>query len=120
MPTSTPVCPESLKIARRLIGAARGVEFEQRSSGREPLFLPIQLSSTEPLDPQLEAYTRDVSEDGIGLLTNRPLDGMTVTVTMEVSGRRRTDTLQFRVHVNWSMPSGDGWYISGGAFLPMS
>lgn len=61
-------------------------------------------------------FTRDMSDQGIGLLHDVPVkQGLTHVGVSALNG----EELQMRVDIKWCRHCGDGWYISGGQFVPL-
>jgi len=80
-----------------------------RANPRFPLFQPVTLHRGVQL---LSAFSRDVSETGMGLLHDMPIGGE-YKISIE-----DTDGCCFEMSgiVLWCRPCGQGWYISGVRF----
>ena len=60
----------------------------------------------------LSAFSRDVSEGGIGLLHDMPIGGEYTITVQDAAGHEYDLTGE----VLWCRPCGQGWYISGVRF----
>ena len=59
---------------------------------------------------------RDISPSGIGLLHRTPLDAGEVGVKIPAATGGWRDIL---IHIRWRRANEDGWYLSGGTFVPL-
>lgn len=99
----------------RLLSAAREEQpLERRGEPRSPFFRPISVLLDGPQRRQYSAFSREISQSGIGLLHNMPLDAseMTLAILGPVG-----EVCRFRAQVVWCRPCGEGWYLSGARFL---
>ncbi len=88
---------------------------QRRSVQRKPFVRPVSIRSGPQLDIQKQAFSKDLSNMGIGLICDREWDVGTVA-TLEIhsiSGR----PVRVRSDVRWSDPFGRGWYLIGWRFL---
>jgi hypothetical protein len=87
---------------------------ECREAVRYSFFRPVTISIAAN---SFTAFSREVSEVGIGLMHNMRLSPGEVEVSIPTdqgySVRIRTDVL-------WCSPIGDGWFISGGKFISIT
>lgn len=88
---------------------------ERRSSERYPFFRPVTIAPESEKGRTYSAFSRDLSTSGIGLLHNMPLDIDEATLTI---GGGLSGPVKLRAKIQWCQPTGEGWYISGGEFLP--
>jgi hypothetical protein len=67
-------------------------------------------------DTRYPGMSREISQSGIGLLhpEKLPLEEVEVCIRSE-----DTDT-SVRARIQWCKPLGEGWYISGGAFVDLA
>jgi hypothetical protein len=101
------------KTVQLLLQDALQANEERRENGRTPFFHPviIEFGTGEPC--RQSAFTRDISETGIGLLHWTPIEPQPIVITT----RLRTDKIVgFNVDLSWCISCGEGWYISGGHF----
>ena len=84
---------------------------EVRSQERYAFFRPVTVHVGKQ---QISAFSREVSETGIGLLHSSalPLEEVEVTIPTEQGYSVRIRTRMF-----WCEPCGEGWHISGGQFV---
>ncbi|MCE9527007.1 MAG: PilZ domain-containing protein [Planctomycetales bacterium] len=82
---------------------------DSRTEPRVPLFQPVMLRRGTHY---LSAFSRDISEAGIGLLHDMPIGGE-YTITVQDTAGRQYDLTGA---VLWCRPCGQGWYISGMRF----
>ena len=88
------------------------VDVQERAQGPEryPLFRPLWLNMH---GRQYPAFSREVSEIGIGLLHDFELMAQEVQISSRCKGNR---VFQARTRITWCRSLGQGWYISGGRF----
>ena len=82
---------------------------DDRAEPRFPLFQPVTLRRGSQL---LSAFSRDISDTGIGLLHDMPIGGEYTISVHDISGCE----YELTGHVLWCRPCGQGWYISGVQF----
>ncbi len=89
-------------------------ETDRRLNHRFPFFKPltIAIGSGEHKET-FSAFSKDISESGIGLLHNRPLELQNVILTIPNKSNSSFDIPTKIVHCR---PCGGGWYWSGGIF----
>ena len=63
---------------------------------------------------RLTAFSREVSETGIGLLHNAELAPGEVEIAILTE---QAFAVHIRTQILWCTPCGQGWYISGGEFV---
>ncbi|MFN0019060.1 MAG: PilZ domain-containing protein [Pirellulaceae bacterium] len=97
------------RIERLLEMAKDQVAQDSRTEPRIPLFQPVMLHRGTQF---LSAFSRDVSEAGIGLLHDMPIGGEYTITVQDATGREYDLTGA----VLWCRPCGQGWYISGVRF----
>ena len=88
---------------------------ERRSVQRKPFVRPVAVRSGPELLVQAKAFSRDLSNIGIGLICDREWDIGTVA-TLEIhsiSGH----PVRIRCDLRWSESFGRGWYSTGWRFL---
>ena len=87
---------------------------EQRAFNRQPFFRPVTLTAVEGEWQQCSAFSRDISPQGIGLLSNVPVERRECILTIP---RKSGAPVHLRAEMLWCAHCGDGWYVSGGRFL---
>ena len=81
-----------------------------RSEQRYPFFQSVILNRGRQ---SLSAFSRDISEKGMGLLHDMPLAGNYTVIVIDETGRQH----HLSAEVIWCRPCGQGWYLSGVQFL---
>jgi hypothetical protein len=105
-------CPPSKVIAELVIEAREADQEERRQAVRYPFFRPVTIRTD--MFRKHSAFTREISADGIGLLHRVEFRPGKVDVLISTAGGA---TARLRVHILWSKPCGEGWFISGGRFI---
>ena len=89
-------------------------QMDRRGAARYPFFRPATLhSEATDLGPH-QAFTRELSKTGVGLLHNVPLEPGPLTVTIHFAPGK---SCTFPTEILWRRPCGGGWYLSGGKFV---
>lgn len=101
------------KALGSLLDDADLIEADRRVHGRVPFYQPARLELADASNSSHPVFTRDVSRDGIGLLHNEPIEPQIVTLSVTCS---TGDVASFKLHLDWCLSCGEGWYISGGGF----
>ncbi len=96
-----------------LLSEARDQGIDRRKLQREPYLKKVLIQPDS--GPGVTGFTRDISDEGVGLLHSFPLKPKD-TVIVSIAG---PDQIPFRLQVEttWCSPLGDGWYASGGQFM---
>jgi hypothetical protein len=63
------------------------------------------------------AFSRDISDSGIGLLHNFELKPGEVEISIP---SKNGWTVRVRTQIIWSSMCGEGWYVSGGHFIGLT
>lgn len=106
--------PEILQTLNDLLRTAQTNDLDnRRSANRFPFYQPVSVSPG--LDGKLlfSAFSRDISETGIGLLHHMPLEGGNVRLKIE----RPNGNCIVPAKIVWCRPAGAGWYMSGAVFI---
>ena len=85
----------------------------RRFSRRYPFFQPVAVTTADDSLHEFSAFSRDISETGVGLLHIMPLALGRVQLKIETADGLRT----FPAKIAWCRPAGDGWYMSGAEFI---
>lgn len=110
MKTSFPHKTVSRPSIDRLIDHAQvQAAQDDRQGQRFPLFQPVMLRRGARL---MSAFSRDISENGIGLLHDMPIGGEYTISIHDPAGCK----YELTGVVLWCHPCGQGWYISGMQF----
>jgi hypothetical protein len=99
------------KTIRDLVATARNhSKNEARGEVRYPLFRPV---SIELNNRRYSAFTREITNTGIGLLHNFevPLG------ELDISFSKDLEHFSVPIRIVWCRSCGQGWYVSGGEFL---
>jgi hypothetical protein len=83
--------------------------LDKRTEQRYPFFQPVTLRRGLQ---SLSAFSRDISESGMGLLHDMPIGGEYTVVVHDPDGCAYDITGV----VMWCRPCGQGWYLSGVRF----
>lgn len=81
--------------------------------GGFPFFRPIAIHIDEK---QFSAFSRDLGENGIGLVHSFDLPCDEVAITI----REGEESIRVRTKIVWCEPCGEGWYLSGGEFIGLA
>jgi hypothetical protein len=84
-----------------------------RAAERLELAVPAQIRTKR--GNTIEAITREISRNGIGLLHRGAINMEEVFVKMASETRE----FYYRVQIEWCMPCDNGMFLSGGRFLPV-
>jgi PilZ domain len=102
-------------IYQLIVEAKAALKTDRRAEVRYAFFRPV---SIEMDDGHLySAFTREISETGIGLIHNMDLQEGEVEIAI------RSDcgySIRVRTQIVWSQSCGEGWYISGGRFVDIA
>lgn len=90
---------------------------ENRSAHREHLVLPLTVKLRDP-DQELSAFSRNISQAGIGLITQDEVreDANAFLVIERLDGRESRVLARCR----WCKSYGKSWYLSGWQFMSLS
>jgi len=91
----------------------RDVGPNVRAAERLELSVPAEIRTKR--GNTIEAITREISRNGIGLLHRGAINMEEVYVKMA----SETRDFYYRVQIEWCMPSDNGMFLSGGRFLPV-
>jgi hypothetical protein len=91
-------------------------EADQRVSQRHPFFRPVTITIGGNGGTKFPAFSRDISPAGIGLLHSMPLDPGRLTLSIPWTAGHPLDV---RTDLRWCAPAAEGWYLSGGRFVPL-
>ena len=100
-------------IDRLLLEAQRAKYTERRTEPRHPLVRPVQIFVGN--DPGVLAFCKDMSKQGVGIITNLELKVGTVAV-LTIHSTSGTP-VHLKCEVRWSDPFGKGWFLTGWKFL---
>jgi hypothetical protein len=122
MTTATPAqgagpqaAPDPLReqIQELMAQARADDQMDRRGAARYPFFRPASLANDrEDLGPH-QAFTRELSTTGIGLLHNVPISIGPLKVAIRYGDGQ---VAALPAEILWCRPCGDGWYVSGGRF----
>ena len=88
---------------------------DRRKEARRPFSRPIRVASGPNRREFFNAFSRDISTNGIGVVSQMELRPQTVGwLTINLLNRK---ALTLRARVLWCEPFGDGWYLTGWEFL---
>jgi hypothetical protein len=98
---------------RRVLDQVKTYHDERRSEERETFFHPVILSLDDDEQLLVPAFVRDISNSGIGLVHETPLEPGQITVNMQTT---TGESVRVAVNILWCREMQKYWYISGGTF----
>lgn len=102
----------SLDDLRRILESIDASDDEnQRTAERLELSVPAEITTSR--GNTVSAMTREISRTGIGLLHRGSLEPGEVAIRMASDSRE----FEYRVLIEWCVPSEDAMFLSGGRFL---
>jgi hypothetical protein len=88
---------------------------ERRSVDRKPFVRPVSIAVGKNRDTVHEAFSRDISAIGIGLMSQVPFErGSLAVLSIHCPTRRSTRLI---AETRWCQPYGQGWFLSGWSFI---
>lgn len=101
------------QLDQMLMEIHRAKYRERRTELRESFVRPVSvyIGSDEPLT----TFSKNVSRQGIAIVSRRQLEPGTIA-TLRIHSLERQN-LCFRCEVRWCDPYGDGWFVSGWKFV---
>ncbi len=108
---TVPVSPGQA-IYQLVLEARTGLKTEQRSELRYPFSRPVSIEMDG--GQKYSAFSREISESGIGLIHNMDLNDREVEISIPSEGGY---SIRVRTRIVWCEACGEGWYISGGRFI---
>ena len=87
--------------------------YNRRFARRYPFFQAVSVTTADGSLHEFSAFSREISETGIGLLHIMPLALGVVQLKIRTADGLRT----FPVTIAWCRPAGEGWYMSGADFV---
>lgn len=102
----------SIEDLRRILESIeKDDDTNQRMAERLELSVPAEITTQR--GNTVSAMTREISRNGIGLLHRGCLQPGEVTIRMASDSRE----FEYRVMVEWCVPTESGMFLSGGRFL---
>ena len=99
-------------IYQLIVEAKAALKTDRRAEVRYAFFRPVSIEMDD--GHRYSAFTREISETGIGLIHNMDLPEGEVEISI------RSDcgySIRVRTRIVWCQACGEGWYISGGRFI---
>ena len=88
---------------------------ERRSADRKPFVRPIVIATGRNHDTLQDAFSRDISSNGMGIVTSTEWTvGTRAVLTIHSLSKH---TVRVSAEVRWCQEYGSGWYLSGWNFL---
>ncbi len=102
----------SIEDLRRILESIdRDSDSNSRTAERLELSVPAEITTAR--GNTVSAMTRETSRTGIGLLHRGCMNPGEVTIRMASDSRE----FEYRVMIEWCVPSESGMFLSGGRFL---
>jgi hypothetical protein len=123
MSTATPAqdagllaAPDPLReqIQELMAQARADDQMDRRGAARYPFFRPASLANDREDLGAHQAFTRELSMTGVGLLHNIPVSIGPIKVAIRYGDGQ---VAALPAEILWCRPCGDGWYVSGGKFI---
>jgi PilZ domain len=99
-------------IYQLIVEAKAALKTDRRAEVRYPFFRPVSIDLND--GHKFSAFTREISETGIGLIHNMDLNEGDVEISI------RSDcgsSIRVPTRIVWCAACGEDWYISGGEFV---
>ena len=103
--------PSIEELRRILESIDKDPQSNQRMAERLELSVPAEITTSR--GNTVSAMTREISRNGIGLLHRGSMQPGEVTIRMASDSRE----FEYRVMVEWCVPTESGMFLSGGRFL---
>lgn len=101
-------------VEKLLVADANFDRYENRTAHRKNLVRPVHIELRETGE-SVQAFSRNISSTGIGLITHQPLDPNLIAVlsVMSLEG----ENVEFLAESRWCKSFGDQWFFSGWQFV---
>jgi len=99
-------------IFQLIVEAKAALKLDRRAEVRYAFLRPVSIELDD--GHRYSAFTREISETGIGLIHNMDIPEGEIEISI------RSDcgySIRVRTCVVWCQACGEGWYISGGRFV---
>lgn len=100
------------RLIYQLVVEAQQDATDRRGDVRFAFFRPVTIQTSE--NKSFAAFSREISESGIGLVHNFPLS--LGDVELRIS-HEHGYTIRVRTRILWCQECGQGWFITGGKFI---
>jgi hypothetical protein len=100
-------------IDKLILEAQRAKLIERRTEPRHPFVRPVQMYLGK--EAAVLAFSKDMSKQGIGVITDMELEAGTIAVLTIHSTSHTPVTL--KCELRWSDKFGKGWFLTGWKFL---
>lgn len=110
-----PSNPELQRIVHELLREDLNFDrTDNRSTHRDTIVRPVVIDFRD-CDETIAAVSRNISANGIGLITDKPIDNQTVAILRisKLTGKDETILSECR----WSKAYGANWFLSGWQFI---
>jgi hypothetical protein len=101
------------EIDRLLMEIQRSRFTERRTETRQPFARPVRIHP--PQGPAQDAFSKDLSSQGIGIISAVSLQQGTLA-TLEIHSTQG-DPVFLRCEVRWCDSYGKGWFVVGWKFI---
>lgn len=102
-------------IYQLIVEAKAALKTDRRAEVRYAFFRPVSIEMDD--GHKYSAFTREISETGIGLIHNMDLQEGEVEVSIHSDCGY---AIRVRTQIMWCHSCGEGWYISGGRFVEIA
>jgi hypothetical protein len=104
------------EIDRLMMEIQRSKFTERRTEVRQPFARPVKIHL--PHGPTLKAFAKDLSSQGIGIITDVEFQPKSIAV-LEIHSVT-SDPVCLRGEVRWCDKHGKGWFLIGWKFIAVS
>ena len=112
---SEPIQTRAELLVEQWVRQAHSVDMQQRRQHRRyPFFRTVDINGGDGV--QFEAFSRDISPSGIGLLHHEPVTpGEELMLTIRLHRR----AVEVPARFAWCRPCAPGWHVSGATFCDL-
>ena len=103
-------------VDRLLMEAQRAKRTERRTEPRHPFTRPVYIYVQR--EAGVLAFAKDMSKQGIGIITNLNLKVGTIAV-LKIHSTSHTP-VHLKCEIRWSDEFGKGWYLTGWKFISVA
>ena len=113
----TPGQRRARKVVDRLLRDSRNDLPDRRNEDRRPFFRPVSITLRGAEVEKLSAFSREISNTGIGLLHNLEVKPGETVITIYNGD---ANPVYMRARILWCKAAGEGWYLSAAQFIDVT